>query len=974
MGVEDFAGRFRRTKLIGGVEGVQAMALHQIKVERFGWTSAKWVWRLALMAALVVPLLVESALILAGQPSLFGTGRGVAYRELAVVGLLVGFVLVNLRTLGRIDSERWQTGESFQVRAHEQARIEEELRESERRYRFLADAMPQMVWTAHADGNLDYCNERWSEYTGQTFDEAKGWGWSQILHPDDLERCAQRWTQAYESGERYEIEYRFLRADGEYRWQLGRADPMRDESGTILRWFGTCTDIDDQKRVEAELRTTQNGLSDRISDRTAALEAANLALVAEVAERKVAEEAAQSASRAKGEFLANMSHEIRTPMNGILGMIELALNTTLTPTQHEYLKIVASSADALLTVINDILDFSKIEAGKLELDPTPFPVRDAVTDMLRTLALKAHDKGLELACRIAPDVPRSVVGDADRLRQVLVNLIGNAIKFTERGEVVIAVSLAAGSVSSGEGQAVKLRFAVSDTGIGIPAAKRATIFAPFEQADGSTTRRYGGTGLGLSISSKLVALMGGTITVAPNPGGGSLFEFEARFEVDATPQLEATELDTRTLEGLRVLIVDDNATNRRIAVEIIGQWGCQPLAVTGATEALDEIRRAYGQGQPYAVVVLDNMMPGIDGPELAERLRAWEATTIPRARRLQLVMLTSGGLDILDRSETSPLDGWLAKPVRQSELLDLLLDLLASDPATDTARSPVVRPKLLAEPESPRPPAPGSRSLKILLAEDHPINQRVATRLLEDRGHRVTVVGDGRAAVATTLADRFDLVLMDVQMPEMDGFEALAAIRGRELLAQESAEVEGNRPPSPLPIIAVTAHAMIGDRERCLNAGFDDYLSKPIHAVKLHEMLDRFAARLAPLSAPAARSQAKPDPDQFNRRAVIADMGGDARLLDEVIRLFLDDTPLLLDEIRTATNRQDQPALIRLGHTVAGVASNFGPNGVVVAARRVEELARAGASQAEVGAAANHLARAFSQLQETLLAEVGVCS
>ena len=357
---------------------------------------------------------------------------------------------------------------------------------------------------------------------------------------------------------------------------------MRDETGAIVRWFGTCTDIDDHKRVETELRSSREGLADRVSERTAELEAANRALVAEVAERKLAEEAATAASRAKGEFLANMSHEIRTPMNGILGMTELALSTSLSTTQREYLGLVASSADSLLTVINDILDFSKIEAGKLELDPVPFSIRDAVTDTLRSLALRAHDKRLELLCRIAPEVPRSVVGDPGRLRQILVNLIGNAIKFTERGEVVVSVSVAEKSRDDPpdvDASTFRLRISVSDTGIGIPVDKRASIFAAFEQADGSTTRKYGGTGLGLAISSKLVALMGGSIVVEDNPGGGSLFQFEASFDVD--PQLDIPPVDPAAIRGLRVLVVDDNQTNRRILREVLTQWGCRPVAVAG---------------------------------------------------------------------------------------------------------------------------------------------------------------------------------------------------------------------------------------------------------------------------------------------------------------------------------------------------------------------------------------------------------
>ena len=957
------------------------------RIESFeGRVSAGRRLRRAVMAALVLPFLGAGCLVVADHRGLFGGDQRMALREFAIVVALLGFLLINARLLRRIDHERRKAAvslraanRSLQTWVDEQARIEEELRDSERRYRFLADAMPQMIWTARPDGDLDYCNRRWSDYTGQTLDQAEGWGWIPVIHPDDIAHCLERWTQAFRSGERYEIEYQIRRGDGAFRWHLGRAEPMRDEDGRIVRWFGTCTDIDDQKRVEAELRQARESLSDRVAARTAELEAANAALVAEVAERKLAEEAAQSASLAKGEFLANMSHEIRTPMNGILGMIELALATPLAPTQREYLQIVASSADALLTVINDILDFSKIEAGKLELDPVPFPVRDAITDTLRSLALRAHAKGLELACRIAPDVPRSVVGDSGRLRQVLVNLIGNAIKFTERGEVVVSVALAEGGDADADADAdanagapgsssATFRFTVVDTGIGIPEHKRETIFAAFEQADGSTTRRYGGTGLGLAISAKLVALMGGTIVVEANPGGGSVFRFDARFAVDADAALEVAPTDPATLDGLRVLVVDDNATNRRIMVEVLAQWSCRPVAVADGASALREAAAAADRGEPYAAVLLDCLMPAMDGLDLAARLRAWEAEAAPGAPRLRLLMLTSAGFAPPDQPG---LDGWLQKPVRQSELFNLLLGLLAS-------------PRPLGEPEAihPEPPAPTptttrerpvapARPLEILLAEDHPVNQRVATRMIEDLGHRVVVVGDGRAAVEVSASGRFDLILMDVQMPELDGFEALAAIRGRELMAAEAAGRRDEAEAPHLPIIALTAHAMTGDRERCLNAGFDDYLSKPVTSAKVRGVLARFAPNISPPATPAVVIE--PPAPAFDRRAALEAMGGMEELLDEVIHLFVDDSPRLLDEIRRAADAEDHVALGRLGHTMAGSAGNFGPNPVIAAAHQVERAARAGAPRVEALALVDHLDQAYGRFQPALLAEVGTC-
>jgi len=665
-----------------------------------------------------------------------------------------------------------------------------------------------------------------------------------------------------------------------------------------------------RERVEADLRRARSELEDRVRERTAELERANAALVSEVAVRKEVEEAALAASRAKGEFLANMSHEIRTPLNGILGMTELALGTGLSARQREYLDLVKSSADALLTVIGDILDFSKIEAGKLGLDPIPFPLRDAVTDSLRSLALRAHGKGLELACRIAPEVPSTVVGDSGRLRQVLVNLVGNAIKFTETGEVVVSVDKA-----PRDDGATILRFDVADTGIGIAPEKRAAIFAPFEQADGSTTRKYGGTGLGLTISARLVELMGGSIGVDDNPGGGSIFRFTARF----APSVEAggVEANSLILDGLRVLIVDDNRTNRTILEEVLSQWGCRPVAVPGGPEALLALEAASARDHPFALVLLDGIMPGMDGRELAGRIQGDPGFGAPR-----MMMLTSGGPDESNRAAGLGIGGWLTKPVRQSELLGSMLDLLA--PAGLAAEAPGPPPAVAA------PMRAAGRSLRVLLAEDHPINQKVATRMLENLGHRVTVVGDGRAAVEASGSGPFDLILMDVQMPEMDGFEATAAIRARERTSADR-----------LPIVALTAHAMAGDRERCLAADFDDYLSKPIQAAAIlgaFERLGLLAEEIAP-PAPTPRDDAAP---AFDRRAALEGLGGDEDLLDEVLGLFLDDCPRLLAEVHAAILADDPATLGRLAHTMAGVAGNFAAADVAVAARRIEAMARAG--------------------------------
>jgi PAS domain S-box-containing protein len=663
-----------------------------------------------------------------------------------------------------------------------------------------------------------------------------------------------------------------------------------------------------------------------------------------------AKEAAEAADRAKGEFLASVSHEIRTPMNAILGMTEVVLEMKLTPHQREYLQIVKSSADALLLMLNEILDYSKIEAGKFSLDVTRFDLRESFGDVLKLLAVRAHAKGLELACDIGPQVPDALVGDPGRLRQVIVNLVGNAVKFTERGEVVVAVR----ALEQGH-KGVCLHFSVSDTGIGIPADKLASIFSPFTQADSSTTRKYGGTGLGLAISTHLVGLMGGRIWVESEVGRGSTFHFTARFGVESGPHETARPADLGGLEGVPVLVVDDNATSRRVLGEMLSDLKLRPVPADGPGAALAELARAEAEGRPFALALLDATLPGAAGASLQGHI---EQTCASPPAVIRLFSSPDRQADAGQGRGLMPVAD-VTKPVKRSDLVKALRALAGLAPPPAAHAEPDPGPGLV--------PARGvgAGGLRVLLVDDNPFNQKVGALKLEKFGHAVRVAEGGRQALAALDEAAFDLVLMDMEMPGMDGLATTAAIREKERATDQH-----------VPVVAMTAHAVAGTRERCLRGGMDGYLTKPIQDDALREVIASVTPRGAP--DPAARpaeGAAGPEPtgaESFDTAAVLARVGGSREVLAELLRVFRQDCARLLPEAREAVAAGDPARLRAAAHTVKGMVAFFGAAAAAAAAARLEglaekeDLAEAPALLAALSREVEHIGAAFAGLCEGL--------
>jgi len=756
-------------------------------------------------------------------------------------------------------------------------KAERALKESEELFRTLSAAAPVGIFMDDGHGNCLYVNEHWMEMTGMTAAEAMGQGWYAAVHPDERERVHKEWTAATTAGKLFEWGYRYV-----------------SKSGRVVR-------VDVIARAISASGDSSRGYIGVVQDVTEKYQAAE--------RLREAKEVAEAASKTKSDFLANMSHEIRTPMNGIIGMTELALDTDLTAEQREYLGMVKSSADSLLGIINDILDFSKIEAGRLDLECVPFSLLDSIEDALHPLALRAQQKGLELTWSIEGDIPELVSGDSTRLRQILMNLAGNAIKFTREGHV----SVKALRLDSPSGE-VAIRFSVSDTGIGIPPEKHRQIFEAFSQADSSTTREFGGTGLGLSISARLVKLMGGEMGLNSTVGKGSEFFFTARFAPAAGDRATATELLHPDLHGKRVLVVDDNQVSRELLAGLLAKWGMEPVPTSDGFEALAAFADSVTQGKQFALVLLDRNMPGMDGYEAAERLRR----AVPQDGPAILILSSSPTAADAERAKKIGIFRQLPKPLRRAALLEAIRQALGG------AAHPIPQP---APESSPR----DTQRLSLLLVEDNAINQKLGIRTLEKMGHEVTLAVNGQIAVDTVRSKQFDLILMDIQMPVLSGIDATRAIREWE---------KGQ--PRRMPIIAMTAHAMAGDADKFLDAGMDGYVSKPIQSSILRAEIDRLThITINQEDSNMNKAIHSSEAASVNLHELLARVDNDRELLCDLLSIFKREFPGHLQALQNAVARNDATQVAGVSHMLKGMLSNLAVTKAATSAARLEQLARA---------------------------------
>ena len=876
--------------------------------------------------------------------------------------------------------------------------VESALRLSQQRLEFAVQGSNDGLWDWNVTTDDVFYSPRFKELLGYKDHEMDNVldAWKSRLHPDDLYPTMAAVDRHLKQREPYDVEYRLRTKSEGYRWFRARGQAIWDEDGNAKRMAGSITDIAARKQAEEELRGSQRLYLSLVENLPVYLIRKNLdghftfanqafcellgksrdelvgttdfdyyecelaekyrrddqwvaetgrcfedieenddgkdrrffevrktpvydadgridgtqAIFWDVTDRKQAElalqeakEAAEEANRAKSEFLANMSHEIRTPLNAVIGMTELVLETKLTPHQRDCLSTALEAGESLLSVINQILDFSKIEARQLEIDPVRFELREMIGNTLKSMALRAHRKGIELAWRVADGTPDVLVGDRTRLRQIIVNLVGNAIKFTKQGEVILNVD--AERRVNGE---IDLKFSVSDTGIGISPDKLEKIFEAFQQADNSMTRKFGGTGLGLAISTRLAELMGGRVWVESNVGQGSTFHFIVHLKVEQDMAAE-TSFDATTFQGTPALIVDDNATNRQILEEILAAWGMSVDSVDSGQAALSYLHRLLQQEQRLPLLVTDVNMPEMDGFALSEEIRA-----DPALRNIKIIMLTSRGSGDYARYAELGVIAHLIKPVKQSELFDAVAAATGAIVASTAAEG--------GEAESS-----GLSSLRVLLAEDGVANQKLAVGVLEKWGHAVTVANDGKEAVDYWAKEDFDLILMDIQMPEMDGFEATAMIRQQE-------RSRGRR----TPIVAMTAHAMAGDKEKCLEAGMDGYVAKPMRQQALLDAIEPLFRKQAPAAKEAEETESQPT--KLDMSTALESVENDESLLRVVLDAMLEETPRLVEELQQAIRYADAPTVQRVAHTIKGTLRLFPDQPARDLALRLEEMGR----------------------------------